>query len=68
MLEFLKLLRQKLPPTAKISAAVQDAPFAGPDGRPIKDATAFAELVDCILLMNDDYFQGPYTFKTIERY
>ncbi|KAG1755573.1 glycoside hydrolase family 18 protein [Suillus lakei] len=58
MLEFLKLLRQRLPPSAKISAAVQDTPFAGPDGQPIKDASGFAEIVDWCLLMNYDDFQA----------
>lgn len=58
MLEFLKLLRQKLPLGAKISCAVQDTPFAGPDGQPIKDASGFGKIVDWILLMNYDDFQA----------
>ncbi|KAG1783219.1 glycoside hydrolase family 18 protein [Suillus placidus] len=57
MLEFLKLLRTRLPQGAKLSAAVQDTPFAGPDGRPIKDASGFAEILDWCLLMNYDDFQ-----------
>jgi chitinase len=67
MLEFLKLLRLKLPPTAKISAAVQDTPFAGPDGQPIKDASAFAQIIDWILIMNYDTFQGLFAFETNDR-
>ncbi|KAG1815525.1 glycoside hydrolase family 18 protein [Suillus subaureus] len=58
MLEFLKLLRLKLPPGAKMSAAVQNTPFAGSDGQPIKDASGFAQVVDWILLMNYDDFQA----------
>ncbi|KAG1866495.1 glycoside hydrolase family 18 protein [Suillus subalutaceus] len=58
MLEFLRLLRLKLPPGAKISAAVQNTPFAGSDGQPIKDASGFAEIIDWILMMNYDDFQA----------
>ncbi|KAG2077302.1 glycoside hydrolase family 18 protein [Suillus decipiens] len=58
MLEFLKLLRLKLPPGAKISAAVQNTPFAGRDGQPIKDASDFGNIVDWVLLMNYDDFQA----------
>ncbi|KAF8845828.1 glycoside hydrolase [Paxillus ammoniavirescens] len=54
MLEFLKVLKAKLPNTAKISAAVQDTPFAGPDGRPMKDVSAFAQVLDFVTLMNYD--------------
>ncbi|KIK42540.1 glycoside hydrolase family 18 protein [Suillus luteus UH-Slu-Lm8-n1] len=58
MVEFLKLLRLRLPPNAKISAAVQDTPFAGRDGQPIKDTSEFAKCVDWILIMNYDTFQA----------
>ncbi|OAX44534.1 glycoside hydrolase [Rhizopogon vinicolor AM-OR11-026] len=58
MLQFIQLLRQTLPLTAKISAAVQDDPFSGPDGHPIKDASGFAKLVDWILIMNYDDFEA----------
>lgn len=68
MLQFIQLLRQTLPLTAKISAAVQDAPFCGPDGHPIKDASSFAKLVDWIVVMNYDDFEGPYEFVTIFKY
>ncbi|KAF9226582.1 glycoside hydrolase family 18 protein [Gyrodon lividus] len=54
MLEFLKLLKAKLPQTAIISAAVQDTPFAGADGRPMKDVSSFARFLDLITLMNYD--------------
>ncbi|KAJ7904643.1 glycoside hydrolase [Mycena olivaceomarginata] len=53
-LKFLQLLRSVLPPCAKITAATQTVPFAGPDGSPLKDVTAFAEVLDWILLMNYD--------------
>lgn len=58
MLAFLQLLRQSLPPGAKMSAAVQDTPFAGPNGQPITDASEFAKCLDWILLMNYDDFQA----------
>ncbi|KAG0709756.1 glycoside hydrolase superfamily [Suillus ampliporus] len=58
MLQFLRLLRQTLPGNAKLSAAVQDTPFAGPDGQPIKDASGFAQTMDWITLMNYDDFQA----------
>lgn len=64
MVEFLKLLRLRLPPNAKISAAVQDTPFAGRDGQPIKDTSEFAKCVDWILIMNYDTFQGLSAFET----
>jgi len=64
MLQFIQLLRRTLPLTAKISAAVQDAPFTGPDGQPIKDASGFANLVDWILIMNYDDYEGSCGFVT----
>lgn len=60
MLEFFKVLREKLPPTAKISAAVQDTPFEGADHEPIKDASGFAKLLDFVTLMNYDDFESKW--------
>ncbi|KAF8556981.1 glycoside hydrolase [Imleria badia] len=57
MLQFFKVLRQKLPPGAMISAAVQDSPFAGPDGQPMKDVSAFSHFVDWVTIMNYDVYQ-----------
>ncbi|KAH9899952.1 glycoside hydrolase [Cubamyces lactineus] len=53
-LAFLQLLRATLPPGAKITAATQTVPFAGPDGDPLGDVSAFAEVLDWVLLMNYD--------------
>ncbi|KAI0251261.1 glycoside hydrolase family 18 protein [Lactifluus subvellereus] len=53
-LDFLKLLRAALPPTARISAAVQTTPFAGANGQPMDDVHAFADVLDWVLLMNYD--------------
>ena len=53
-LEFLRVLRATLPAGAVITAAAQTAPFAGPDGRPMKDVAPFAEALDWVLLMNYD--------------
>lgn len=51
---FLQLLRGALPPSAKITAATQTVPFAGPDGRPLRDVSEFARVLDWIVLMNYD--------------
>ncbi|KAH7343349.1 glycoside hydrolase family 18 protein [Rhizoctonia solani] len=53
-LTFLQLLRSQLPKSAKLTAATQVTPFAGPDGRPLKDVSAFAKVFDWILIMNYD--------------
>ena len=53
---FLQALRTALPAGARISAAVQDAPFAGPDGNPMKDVSAFATVLDWVNIMNYDVF------------
>ncbi|KAH7931317.1 glycoside hydrolase family 18 protein [Leucogyrophana mollusca] len=57
MLSFFKLLREALPPTARITAAVQDQPFAGADGQPIHDASGFAEVLDWVLMMDYDTYE-----------
>jgi chitinase len=59
-LEFLKLLRATLPPTARISAAVQTTTFAGADGQPMVDVHAFADVLDWVLLMNYDTWGGGF--------
>ncbi|KAJ1309099.1 hypothetical protein OPQ81_004777 [Rhizoctonia solani] len=53
-LSFLQLLRSQLPKSATITAATQVTPFAGPDGRPMEDVSAFAKVLDWILIMNYD--------------
>ena len=53
-LSFLNLLKSTLPPGARITAATQSQPFAGPDGNPTSDVSAFAAVLDWILLMNYD--------------
>ena len=58
MLQFFKLLRQKLPPRALISAAVQDVPFTGSDGRPMHDVSPFSDTLDWVTLMNYDVFES----------
>ncbi|GAB1519675.1 hypothetical protein RhiTH_002743 [Rhizoctonia solani] len=42
-LTFLQLLRSQLPKSAKLTAATQVTPFAGPDGRPLADVSEFAK-------------------------
>lgn len=51
---FLQELREALPSGALITAATQVWPFAGPDGNPLKDVSAFAKVLDWILVMNYD--------------
>ncbi|KAI9066735.1 glycoside hydrolase family 18 protein [Trametes sanguinea] len=53
-LAFLQVLRATLPPGAKITAATQTVPFAGPDGDPMGDVSEFAKVLDWVLLMNYD--------------
>lgn len=50
-LEFLKLLRKKLGPKARLSAAVPVQGFTGPDGEALKDHSGFAKLLDYITIM-----------------
>ena len=54
LLTFLQELRSALPQGALISAATQVWPFAGPDGQPLSDVSAFADVLDWILVMNYD--------------
>lgn len=53
-LAFLRVLRATLPQGAVITAATQTVPFAGADGEPMQDVSAFAEVLDWVLLMNYD--------------
>jgi len=53
-LNFLQLLKATLPDGARITAATQSVTFAGPDGNPMDDVSAFARVLDWILLMNYD--------------
>ncbi|KAJ6486402.1 glycoside hydrolase [Mycena vitilis] len=53
-LSFLQLLRVTLPPSAVITAATLPTTFYGSDGQPMSDVSAFAEVLDWILLMNYD--------------
>ncbi|TFK56000.1 glycoside hydrolase family 18 protein [Heliocybe sulcata] len=51
---FLVLLRSRLPPTARISAAAQVVPFADQNGQPLKNVAPFASVLDWVLIMNYD--------------
>ncbi|KAL5527614.1 hypothetical protein ACEPAG_6415 [Sanghuangporus baumii] len=57
-LAMLKLLRSGLPSGARITAAVQDVPFAGPDGNPMNDVSGFAAVLDWVNIMNYDVFSS----------
>ncbi|KAK7060515.1 hypothetical protein VNI00_001280 [Paramarasmius palmivorus] len=59
-LEFLKVLRGVLPPTAVITAAVTTSPFTGPDGQPMKDVSTFVPWLNWITLMNYDTWGGTF--------
>ncbi|TFK29387.1 glycoside hydrolase [Coprinopsis marcescibilis] len=54
LLAFLKVLRNTLPPSARISAAVQTFPFMDEDGEPLSDTSEFAAVLDWVLIMNYD--------------
>lgn len=54
LLAFLQLLRATLPSSARITAAVADTPFTGPDGQPMNNVSAYAQVLDWVLLMNYD--------------
>ncbi|KAF8605404.1 glycoside hydrolase [Ceratobasidium sp. AG-I] len=58
---FLQHLRTQLPEGAKITAATQVTPFAGPDGAPMKDVSGFAKVLDWILIMNYDVWGASST-------
>jgi chitinase len=53
-LSFLRILRNKLPPEAVITAATRVVPFAGSDGKPMTDVSAFAKVLDWVMVMNYD--------------
>ncbi|EKM59129.1 glycoside hydrolase family 18 protein [Phanerochaete carnosa HHB-10118-sp] len=53
-LSFLQLLRETLPPQAKISAATMTVPWTDANGETMKDVSAFAQVLDWILIMNYD--------------
>ncbi|KAL7421165.1 hypothetical protein Q5752_004050 [Cryptotrichosporon argae] len=60
-LVFLQELRATLPSGALISTATQDWPYADANGSPMTDVSAFAEVIDWILLMNYDVWGSSST-------
>ena len=60
---FLQLLRNTLPPSAKISAATQTLPFAGSNGLPLQDVSQFAKVLDWVVLMNYDVWGCAASFS-----
>ncbi|KAJ7764999.1 glycoside hydrolase [Mycena maculata] len=53
-LSFLQLLRCKLPSSAVITAATLTTTFSGSNGQSMRNVTAFAQVLDWILMMNYD--------------
>ena len=53
-LEFLRVLRNKLPTKAVITAAARVVPFAGPNARPMTDVSEFSKVLDWVMIMNYD--------------
>lgn len=53
-LSFLQVLRDVLPPDARITAAAQTVPFTDASGDPLKDVSDFVHVLDWILIMNYD--------------
>ena len=58
---FLRLLRSTLPSDAFISAATQVWPFADESGRPMKDVSEFAKVLDWVAIMNYDIWGSSST-------
>lgn len=57
-LKFLRLLRESLPQEALITATATDSTWTNALGNPSVDVSAFAEVLDWVLLMNYDVNQG----------
>ncbi|EAU84887.2 chitinase [Coprinopsis cinerea okayama7 len=53
-LDFLILLRDTLPPSARITVAAQTFPFTDQNGEPLSDSSPFASVLDWVLIMNYD--------------
>lgn len=64
-LAFLQLLKVALPPHARITAAVQSEVFAGSDGNPMDDVSAFKEVLDWVLIMNYDVWGCRFKFSVL---
>lgn len=62
-LSFLTILRAILPPTARISAAVQTSTFLDAQAQPMTDLTDFARVLDWVLLMNYDVWGCKYFYS-----
>ncbi|WVQ84655.1 hypothetical protein IAT38_006810 [Cryptococcus sp. DSM 104549] len=58
---FLQALRSALPSDAIITTATQVWPFADTDGNPMSDVSAFADVIDWILIMNYDVWGSSTT-------
>ena len=59
---FLQTLRKTLPSAAKITAATMTVPFADSQGSPMRDVSAFAKVLDWILIMNYDSWGCEFLF------
>ena len=64
-LAFLTILRASLPPTARISAAVQTSTFLDTQAHPMTDLTDFADLLDWVMLMNYDDWGCKHIFYSV---
>ena len=62
LLSFFQMLRATLPPSAKITAAVQHQPFVDSYGNPLEDASEFAKVLDWVVIMNYDTWGCEYSF------
>ena len=59
---FLQTLRKTLPSAAKITAATMTVPFADSQGNPMREVSAFAKVLDWILIMNYDSWGCEFLF------
>lgn len=56
---FLTALRAAVGPNKRLSTCVTQSAFLGADGSPLADVSAFAKVLDSVLVMNYDVWGGP---------
>ena len=64
-LSFLNILRDILPSTARISAAVQTSTFLDTEEHPMADLSDFAQVLDWVVLMNYDVWGCKHAFYSV---
>ena len=65
-LSFLQALRKEVGTNFTLSAAAGITPFAGSDGNPMSDVSAFADALDYVAIMNYDVW-GSWSSSVVHR-